>query len=118
MLDDLLLADLKRLLLAAVVDLLNAQVILRGDARKRAQRLHDRLIRHNMVSQNALGQLQTARGLDDDLIACAHGDAVRVKEIDLAAVFEFYTDYFCQFGILTSERTPAHRKRKAGQRYA
>ena len=118
MLGDLLLADLKRLLLAAAVDLLDAQIALRGDARQRAQRLHDRLIRHDVVSENALCQLQAARGLDDDLVARAHGDAVRVKEIDLAAVFEFYTDYFCQFDILTSERAPARRKRSTGQRYA
>ena len=118
MLGDFLLADLKRLFFAAAVDLLDAQVVLRSDARKRAQRLHARLIRHDVVSENALGQLQAARGLDDDLVARAHGDSVRVKEIDLAAVFEFHTDYFCQFGILTSEHAPARRKRTAGQRYA
>ena len=117
-LGDFLLADLKRLFFAAAVDLLDAQVVLCGDARKRAQRLHNRLIRHNVVSENALCQLQAARGLDYDLVARAHGDSVRVKEIDLAAVFEFHTDYFCQFGILTSEHAPARRKRTAGQRYA
>ena len=54
MLGDFLLADLKRLFFAAAVDLLDAQVVLRSDARKRAQRLHDRLIRHEDVYKRQL----------------------------------------------------------------
>ena len=58
MLGDLLLAYLKGFLFALLIELGNAQVVRRGDAHHRAQRLHNGVVRHGVYTAAAVGKLK------------------------------------------------------------
>lgn len=58
-LDYLLLADLKGLAFTPAVELGDPQIVLRGDAHRGTQRLHDGCLRHRVVSPAAVGDLKS-----------------------------------------------------------
>ena len=96
MLGDLLLADLKGLLLALFVYLSNAQVVAGRYPHHGAQRLHHGGILDHVVAVAAVGDLKTLARLDDDLLPRLYGLAVGGEKVALAPVFEFYAYNFSQ----------------------
>ena len=102
MLLDLLPADDERLLLALGVDVQHAHIRLGRDTGKRAQRLHDLAVLDLVIAFHALRRLKPARGVDNDGRTRLDGNAAGIEVIILPVIFEFDTDYFCQWLFLNS----------------
>ena len=94
MLLDLLLADLKGLLLPSPVVGGGVPVVVGGDADKAAQRLHHRAVLHLMVPLGAAGEFRPLRRLHDHVRVRGNGQPLRVKVVFLASVAKTDRDDF------------------------
>ena len=99
---DELPADAERFLFALAVKLRNAQIVRRGAAHDRAQRLHAVAVLDHVVALDALAELHALGRFHDERIARLRGHAGGVEIVRLAAAAEFYADYFCHGIFLIS----------------
>ena len=105
---DFLLANTESLFFPFLTEGCNAEVIGCCNSYNGAKRGHNAVIVDGMGTLNAFGKLKTLAGFNNHLLSALAFNAVGVKEIGLAATFEFYTNNINQSIFLISIRLSRH----------